>query len=41
MGFRSGKSSLCTLFKGNFPGAKLSTHSVINSIGVINIILCI
>ena len=41
MGFRSGKSSLCTLFRGNFPGAKLSSQSVIKSIGEINIVLCI
>ena len=27
LGFRSGKSSLCTLFRGNFPGAKFSLHS--------------
>ena len=27
LGFRSGNSSLCTLFRGNFPGEKLSLHS--------------
>ena len=36
MGFRSGKLSLCTLCRDNFPGAKLSSHSVIMSISVIN-----
>ena len=41
MGFSSGKSFLCNLFRGNFPGTKLSSHSVIKSIGVINTILCI
>ena len=41
MGFRSGKSSLCIPFRGNFPGAKLSLHSLIKSIGEINIILYI
>ena len=29
MGFMSGKSSLCTLFRDNFPGAKLSSYSQI------------
>ena len=28
MGFRSGKLSPCTLFRGSFPEAKLSSHGV-------------
>ena len=27
LGFRSGKSSLCALFRGIFPGAELGLHS--------------
>ena len=32
LGFRLGKSPLCTLLRGNFPGAKFSLYGSISAI---------
>ena len=34
LGFRLGKSPLCTLLRGNFPGAKFSLYGSISVFGI-------
>ena len=34
LGFRLGKSPLCTLFRGNFPGTKFGLYRLISVFGL-------